>query len=124
MDRGVAKRGGVKTGLTPGLAAVERVRGYRVRAEKDVGVGGEIERVVGGVKRVARAVGGVERAWEESVPRAIGERARPEGLRAGVLTIRAEDSSTRSAVSVWLRSGGETVLKRACGATVKRIRVV
>ncbi|MGD9790009.1 MAG: DciA family protein [Phycisphaerales bacterium] len=124
MERGGAKRGSVTPGLMPGLAAVERVRGYRVRAEKDVGVGREVERLVGSVKRVARAVGGVERAWEESVPRAIGERARPEGLRAGVLTIRAEDSSTRSAVSVWLRSGGETVLKRACGATVKRIRVV
>jgi hypothetical protein len=52
------------------------------------------------------------------------ERMRVVSFRAGVLTVRVSDASTKYAMDRFLRAGGEAALARLSPATLRRVKLV
>ncbi len=105
-------------------AELERLRRFRARPEPAPGVALAVDEVVRDAKKRALAVGGLDSRWAVLMPRALGEATAPVSLSRGVLTVRAEGAPARYEFDRWLRAGGEGVLRRACKATLRRVRVV
>ncbi|MEM7680679.1 MAG: DciA family protein [Planctomycetota bacterium] len=103
---------------------LERLRGWRNRAERasDLGfLGPMFQR---DVARPWKKLGPLAEAWQELVPADLAERSRLEGLSRGVLHVAVPDSSTMYALDVALRSGLQTELsKRVPGATLRKVRI-
>ncbi len=105
-------------------ASVRRLREIRVFPAKDVTLTKAVDGLVKGLRREQRAVGGLEGAWGEVVPIGLSSACVPSGVRAGVLTVRAQNASARYRFEQWLRAGGEERLKAACASGLKRVKVV
>jgi len=103
-------------------AELGRLRGWRVR---------EFSREASplflalreSLRRRERAGGASCSAWEAVCPQELLARTRVEGLRGGVLTVLAEDASTRYALDRALRTGLEETLIRTSAAPIRRVRV-
>ncbi len=105
-------------------AAVERLRGFRVRAGRPASIEAEVEAARREAGHRRRAVGGIERAWEEVVPEALRARCALVRFSRGVVTVKAFDGAAMYELDRFLRAGGEARLARVAGAPVRRVRVV
>lgn len=75
--------------------------------------------------RSAGALGGLDEAWGSLLPPELAGVSRPQKLTAGgLLTVRATDAAAVYEVDQWVRSGGLAVLRGACKATLRRVKVV
>lgn len=84
---------------------------------------GELQRELRRAKRRAGAVDRLAESWHAIVPPALWGRCRPAGLVRGVLSVLCDDGGARYELDRWLRSGGREELVRACGASVRRVRL-
>jgi hypothetical protein len=59
------------------------------------------------------------------VPRELASLCRPRRLTAGgVLTVHGDDAAAVYEMDQWVRSGGLALLRSACGATLRSVKVV
>lgn len=110
--------------LQRAAAAIERLRGFRVRPGPDRRASGAIDALRDDLGKRVRQTGGMVEAWRAVAPDELRERTAVGGFRRGVLTIEASDGSTRYLVQRWLRAGGERMLAGCAPATVRKVRVV
>lgn len=104
---------------------LERLRANRARA-RDATITaavGELQRELRRARRRSGAVDHLAEAWREIVPPTLWGRCEPSGLARGVLTVLCEDGGARYELDRWLRGGGREELVRACGASVRRVRL-
>lgn len=103
---------------------IERLR--RLRGERAWGasLSGEFESLARGVRRADRAVGGLGRSWAELVGEELARDSEPTGMRAGTLSVRCGSAAARHRLDVFLRGGGIEKLRAACGATLRRVKLV
>lgn len=112
---------GVKRSPAQQLQLLRENRGMRERASS---VGSLVEAVGADLRDLEKRIGGVASAWNASCPPALIGRTLVEGLVRGVLTIRADDASTRFELDRWLREGGQRTLVKQCPTTVRKVKIV
>lgn len=103
---------------------IERLREYRVRPGREAPLAQPVEALITELKKQRRKVGGAAGAWAAVLPPALAERTAIVGLRAGVLTVRVADPSTRFQIDGVLRAGGERSLARVSDGAIRRVRLV
>ena len=110
--------------VPPELLELARVRAVRVKPSPDLTLTRQFlgERVL--LRKLRRSNAGLVEAWESVAPPALLERTALRGLAQGVATLGVPDASTRYELDRFLRSGGEKALKQACGAPIRRVKVV
>lgn len=110
-----------------GRGPIERLRllrESRVWADRAKPIGAILRDTSEEIERSARRLRGAGGAWHESCPERLALRTRVLGLHRGVLTIGADDASTRFEVDRWLRAGGEREVISSSSAAVKKIKIV
>jgi len=105
-------------------ARIERARARVVRPPRVRPVAGQFAAVGAGLKRDRARLAAVARAWLECCPGTLAERSAIRSFARGVLTVAADDASTRFELDRWLRSGGEDAVIRASRAPVHRVKIV
>ena len=110
--------------VTSAASALERLRGVRVRGDRDTSLSSEIGKQRRTILRTASAVGDLNEAWDAVAPVELRGRAGATGLSRGVLTIEADNQAARYLVDRWLRAGGEALVVARAGAAVRRVKVV
>lgn len=103
---------------------MERVRGHRVRAEREPGVGAELDRLTRGIRKRTDAEEAAAAAWEAVAPDEFRGRAVFVEAKRGVVTVRAADAGVRYRLEAWLRGGGQATFAGIAKTGVKRVRVV
>lgn len=104
---------------------LETLRRYRVRRERDLGIAGDLERAVGGLRRARAAAGGLDGAWEELVPDVLRGCAAVDRLSPnGVLTVRATSAAAAYEAEQWLRGAGLDALRARCVKPVRTFKIV
>ena len=105
------------------LVWLDRMRPFRERHERDVG----LDRVIQALERELRdqhnAVGDIIDVWNEVAPPALRDIAVSAGVSPGTLTIAVATSGASYELSRVLRDGLERDLMKRLPARVKRIRV-
>jgi hypothetical protein len=102
-----------------------RLRTFRNFKKRDLSIGDEVARIQKKFTRSAGALGGLDEAWASLLPPELGALSRPQKLTAGgLLTVRASDAAAVYELDQWVRSGGLAVLRGACKATLRRVKVV
>jgi len=105
------------------LVWLDRMRPFRERHERDVG----LDRVIQALEREMRdqhnAVGDIIDAWNQSAPPAIRDLAAIGGVSQGTLTLVVTSSGASYELSRALRDGLERTLMQRLPTRVKRIRV-
>lgn len=105
------------------LVWLDRMRPFRERHERDVG----LERVIQSLEREMRdqqaAVGDIIDAWNQVAPPAVRDLAAIAGVSQGTLTLVVTSSGASYELSRALRDGLERTLMQRLPARVKRIRV-
>ena len=76
------------------------------------------------LQRDQRRLGAVARAWTANCPHKLLPRTSVIAMNRGVLTIGADDSSTRFELDRWLRAGGEEQIIKGTRTTLRKIKVV
>ncbi len=105
-------------------ARVERVQGYRVRPDREPGVGAEVDRLTRGIRRRTDAEEAAADAWEAVVPDEFSERVVFVHAKRGVVTVKAADAGVRYRLEAWLRGGGQATYVGVAKTGVKSVRVV
>lgn len=105
-------------------ARVERVRGYRVRPEREAGVGAELDRVTRGIRRRSDAEEAAAQAWDAVVPDEFRERAVFVSFKRKQVTVRAADTGVRYRLEAWLRGGGSATYTSVAKTGVSGVKVV
>jgi len=103
---------------------LDRLRGFRVRADRGRGVGEDCEGVLRGLERVSRDQAAIVGAWESGAPDALRKFAWVSGIKAGRLEIRVENAGARHRVDRWLRSGGLEMIRETGKVRVKSVVLV
>lgn len=107
---------------TVAAAGLERLRGFRVKSGRNLG----IEGVIAGIRREARrhqsGGGAFVEAWESVVPENLREGSRIRSLRGGVVKIEVPTSATRYELDAFLRGGGLAELRLAFGQPLRRVQ--
>lgn len=103
-------------------AALDRLRGHRVRADRARGLGADLEVFMKGVRRVSLQCERAAVAWGELVPGDVSAGTRVVDLKAGALVVQARSASDRHRADRWLRSGGLAALRERAGAPIRRVR--
>ncbi len=103
-------------------AALERLRGHRVRPERGRGVGEELERLVKSVRKLSAQASRASEAWAAAAPDEVAANCRVTDLRAGTLSVACRSASDRHNADRWLRSGGLDDLRAIARAPVSRVR--
>ncbi len=102
---------------------LELLRQSRVFRDRATPVGPMMQAIGSDLKRTEKRIGGIGAAWAAACPHALATKTAIEGLSRGVLTVTADDASTRYEIDRWLRAGGERELVRQCPTTVRKIRI-
>lgn len=76
------------------------------------------------LRRDYRAFGDLGGILDTELPTELTDRVRLAACSRGTLTLACASASTRYALDVWLRSGGEKRIKESTRASLKRIKVV
>jgi hypothetical protein len=105
-------------------AALERLRGYRVRAERGRGVGPEIEAFVRSLKKVSAQASRASEAWETAAPDGVRAATGVVDLKGGTLIVRVRSAADRHRADRWVRGGGLTELRALARAPITRVRFV
>lgn len=104
--------------------SVENLRKSRLRPERDLSVAAPLRAAADELRRSARGLGNVGSAWADLCPPTLVARTRVESLHRATLTIAVDDTAAKYVLDRWLREGGESVFLHACGAAVRRIKLV
>lgn len=105
-------------------ARLQRLRGLRVRPERDLGLAADVDLARKGVKRRTAAEEAAARAWEAVAPDAFVATVRFVELKRKVLVVRAADAGVRYRLEAWLRGGGEATVASVAKAAIARVKVV
>ena len=105
-------------------AALEVLRGHRVREGRARQVGVECDRVLASLERVSKAHGAIEDAWRGCAPGGVVDLAWVERFSRGRLEMGVRDAGARHVVERWIRSGGVGALRTGSGVSISTVRVV
>jgi len=103
---------------------LERLRGFRVRGERDQTVAAEVERLRRGVRKRTRAEEAVGEAWAAVVPDEFAGACMFVELKGKTAIVRARDAGVRYRIERWLSAGGLATLAGVARAPVGRVKVV
>ena len=107
---------------TLAAAGLERLRGFRVKPGRNLGIDG----VVAGIRREARrhqsGGGAFVEAWESVIPELLREGTRIRSVRGGVVRIEVPTSAMRYELDAFLRGGGLAALRLAFGQPLRRVQ--
>lgn len=103
---------------------IERLRGYRVYKPRVRDLAGDFALMAKNLQRTKRSIGSASRAWAACCPDKLLARTAVVSMTRGVLTISADDSSTRFELDRWLRSGGEHELITSATTSIRKIKIV
>lgn len=109
-------------GVALDAAALERLRGYRVRRSRARGVGEDCDRLLSSLKRVSAAHASIEDAWRGCAPAGVVDLAWVESFSRGRLEMGVRDAGARHVVERWLRTGGDAVIRKASGVSIATTR--
>jgi hypothetical protein len=107
----------------PHKTKLDRLRGWRNRAEPDRTLKFVVDHVEKNVVKPHKQLGDLSTAWGRLVPPAIARRATLKGLVRGLLTVHVPDSSTHYELDRLLRGGLEQRLRAACKTTLRKVAV-
>lgn len=102
-------------------AAIERLRGFRVRPERAVPIAAAVEVLRREVAAQRRAAEGIDEAWA-LVPADLRDAATPVSFRGGTLSVRFAHAAARARFDLWLRAGGLRLLQSHCSKPLHRVR--
>lgn len=110
-------------------AGLQRLRDNRVTPSRDVSMLPALDHELRRVRQIERSAVGTANAWDSllanaGLPGEMAARLRVVSFRAGVLTVRAADASTKYAMDRFLRGGGEAALARLTPTTLRRVKLV
>jgi hypothetical protein len=108
---------------TPGMVWIERMREYRGRRERDVGIAVQVGSLERQFRDRQREVGDLIDAWIEIAPAKLRESVSIGGLSQGTLTLVTTSSAAGYEASRALRDGLERALMQRFPARVRRVRV-
>jgi len=103
-------------------AALERLRGYRVRADRGRGVGPEIEAFVRSLKRISAQASRASEAWETAAPDGVRATTSVVDLKGGTLIVRVRSAADRHRADRWVRGGGLGELRALARAPITQVR--
>lgn len=103
-------------------AALDRLRGHRVRADRGRGLGDELASFVKGVKKLSGQAQRAADAWAAAAPDAVAASTRVVDLKAGALRVAVRSAADRHAADRWLRAGGLADLRAIARAPITRVR--
>ena len=103
---------------------IERLRGYRVYKPRVRDLSNDFALIQENLQRTKRSLGSASRAWAACCPDKLLARTGVVSMARGVLTISADDSSTRFELDRWLRSGGEHELITSATTSIRKIKIV
>ena len=103
-------------------AALERLRGHRVRGERGRGIGDELAAFVKGIKKLSDQAQRAADAWAAAAPDAVAASTRVVDLKAGTLSVAARSAADRHAADRWLRGGGLADLRAIAKAPITRVK--
>ncbi len=103
-------------------AALDRLRGHRVRADRGRALGDELVSFVKGIKKLSDQARRATDAWATAAPDAVAASTRVVDLKAGTLTVAARSAADRHAADRWLRGGGLGDLRAIARAPITRVR--
>ena len=102
---------------------LSRLRGFRVRPDRAVAIGGLVDVVRREAARNRRQAGSFVEAWESVIPSPLVETTRVKGLRGGVARVGVRDAAARYELDAGLRGGWLGELRLACGQPVRSVRL-
>ena len=103
---------------------IARLRGLRVREEWDRSLGVTVRAIESELKQAERRLGGVGAVLAEVCPARLLAHCRVRSVSRGTLIVEVDQASARYQLDRWLRSGGETRLIEASGASIRRVKLV
>lgn len=103
---------------------LERLRGHRVRADRDMTVAAEVERLRRTVRKRTAAEEAAAQAWAAVVPDEFAGACEFVEFKRKTLTVRARDAGVRYRVERWLSAGGEKTIAGVARAPVGRVKVI
>ena len=103
-------------------AALERLRGHRVRPDRGRGVGPEIEAFIKSVKKMSAQATRAAEAWETGAPDAVRASTAVADLKGGTLVVRVRSAADRHRADRWVRGGGLVELRALARAPITRVR--
>src|SRR5690554_5326492 len=86
---------------------IARLRGFRTFPPRARDLKSDFALIEKNLQRDRRKLGSVSKAWAANCPEQLLPRTSVIAMSRGVLTIGADDSSTRFELDRWLRAGGE-----------------
>jgi len=104
-------------------ARLSQLRGFRVRPDRAVAIGGLVDVVRREAARNRRQAGSFVEAWESVIPSPLVETTRVKGLRGGVARVGVRDAAARYELDAGLRGGWLGELRLACGQPVRSVRL-
>jgi len=108
---------------TPGMVWIERMRQYRGRRERDVGIAVQVGSLEREFRDRQREVGDLIDVWNEIAPEKLRALVSIGGLTQGTLTLVTASSAAGYEASRALREGLERTLMQRFPARVRRIKV-
>ncbi|MEM8738293.1 MAG: DciA family protein [Planctomycetota bacterium] len=103
---------------------LERLRQFRVRAERDVSMGFLADQFKRDVARPFKQLGDLIALWHELVPEEVAAGTRLESLQRGVLTVAVDSSARLYEVDRRLREGLELqLITRHKGPAFRRVKL-
>ncbi|BAM03582.1 DciA family protein [Phycisphaera mikurensis] len=103
---------------------LQRVRGFRVRPERDESLGFLAAAFQREVARPHKQLAGLVGVWNELVPPAVAGRTRLESLTRGTLSVAVDSSATLDVLDRLLRGGLRVeIIKANRGPALRRIRL-
>lgn len=105
-------------------AALERLRGSRVRADRGRGLGADVAAMVKGIKKISAQAQRATDAWAAAAPDAVMPTTRVADLKSGTLVVEVRSAADRHAADRWLRGGGLDDLRAIAKAPITRVRFV
>jgi hypothetical protein len=108
---------------TPGMVWIERMREFRGRRERDVGIAVQVGSLEREFRDRQREVGDLIDVWNEIAPEKLRALVSIGGLTHGTLTLVTASSAAGYEASRALRDGLERTLMQRFPARVRRIKV-
>jgi hypothetical protein len=105
------------------MAWIERMRAFRGRRERDVGIALQVGSLEREFRTRQREVGDLVDAWIELAPEKLRESVSIGGLTQGTLTLVTASSAAGYEASRALREGLERALMQRFPARVRRVKV-
>lgn len=103
-------------------AALDRLRGHRVRAERGRALTDELTSFVKGIKKLSDQARRAADAWAAAAPDAVAASTRVVDLKAGTLAVAVRSSADRHAADRWLRGSGLADLRAIAKAPITRVK--